>query len=43
MVDLSAISMAAPQWMQAWVDPDVERLDGFLAPEYALVGAAFPG
>lgn len=43
MTDLSAIPALAQQWMDAWIARDGAALEGFLAPEFALVGAAFPG
>ena len=43
MTDLSQIPALAQQWMDAWIAQDRAALEGFMAPDYALVGAAFPG
>ena len=43
MNDLTVIPSLAQQWMDAWMARDRAALEGFLAPEFALVGAAFPG
>jgi hypothetical protein len=43
MTDCSAITRLARQWMDAWVARDRSALEGFLAPDYELVGAAFAG
>ncbi|MEO6152311.1 MAG: nuclear transport factor 2 family protein [Croceibacterium sp.] len=41
--DLSAIPLLAQRWMNAWVAADSALLEQFLAPEFALVGAALAG
>jgi hypothetical protein len=43
MTDLSQIPALAQQWMDAWIARDRAALEGFMAPDYALVGAAFAG
>ena len=35
--DFAAVRATSERWMRAWVDQDLERLDGFLAPDFALV------
>lgn len=42
MPGLSDIPTLAQDWMQAWVEQDRAALGSFLAPDFALVGAAFP-
>lgn len=41
--DLSQLPALARRWMDAWIAGDRDLLDQFLAPEFALVGAAMPG
>jgi hypothetical protein len=43
MTDLSQIPALAQQWMDAWIAQDRAALERFMAPDYALVGAAFAG
>ena len=43
MTDLAQIPALAQQWMDAWIAQDRAALEGFMAPDYALVGAAFAG
>lgn len=35
--DFDAVRATSQRWMTAWVDQDLAALDGFLAPDYALV------
>jgi hypothetical protein len=41
--DLSELPVLAQRWMDAWIARDRALLEQVLAPEFALVGAAFPG
>lgn len=41
--DFTPIPALAQQWMDAWIAKDRGLLEQFLAPDFALVGAAFPG
>ena len=41
--DFSPIPALAQQWMDAWIAKDRALLEQFLAPEFALVGAAMAG
>ena len=41
--DLSRLPACAQEWMDAWIAKDRATLEQWLAPEFALVGAAFPG
>ncbi len=43
MSDLTAIPVLAQQWMDAWIAQDRPALERFLAPDFALVGAAMAG
>jgi len=43
MTDLSPIPALAQQWMDAWIAQDRAALERFLAPDFALVGAAMAG
>lgn len=40
--DEQAVCSLQHEWMQAWVDQDLETLDRILAPEYALVVSSMP-
>ena len=35
--DFAAVRVASDQWMRAWLDGEIAALDGFLAPDFALV------
>ena len=37
-----SIRLLQQQWMQAWVEQDLETLERILAPEYALVVSSMP-
>ncbi|HSQ96158.1 MAG TPA: nuclear transport factor 2 family protein [Croceibacterium sp.] len=43
MSDLTAIPVLAQQWMDAWIAQDRAALEPFMAPDFALVGAAMTG
>jgi hypothetical protein len=40
--DYVAVAALSTRWMQAWMDQDRAALDGFLAPDYALVVSTVP-
>lgn len=37
-----SIRLLQQQWMQAWVEQDLETLERILAPEYALIVSSMP-
>ena len=42
MNDEQTVRSLQQEWMQAWVDQDVETLDHILAPDYALIVSSMP-
>ena len=40
--DFMAVQRLSKQWMDAWIAQDRDTLDGFLAPDYALIVSAVP-
>ena len=40
--DFDAVVAASTRWMRAWMDQDRATLDGFLAPDFALIVSTMP-